>query len=78
MPDSSAFRARARDTGWSEQAARLAAHFSDAGNAAKADVDYTQKKNLKKPPESAAGFVIYHTNYSMTIDTDISGIEQLA
>lgn len=68
MPDDNTF----------EQAARLAAHFSDAGNAAKADVDYTQKKNLKKPPESAAGFVIYHTNYSMTIDTDISGIEQLA
>ncbi|MBQ9827827.1 MAG: NFACT family protein [Lachnospiraceae bacterium] len=68
MPDDLAF----------EQAARLAAHFSDAGNGTKAEVDYTQRKNLKKPPESAAGFVIYHTNYSMTIDTDISAIKKIS
>ena len=29
--------------------------------------DYLQKKNVKKPNSAVPGFVIYHTNYSMTI-----------
>ena len=28
----------------------------------KVEVDYTLKKNLKKPPQQKPGFVIYHQN----------------
>jgi predicted ribosome quality control (RQC) complex YloA/Tae2 family protein len=57
-----------------EEAARLAAHYSEAKNAGKVEIDYTLKKNVKKPSGGKPGFVIYHTNYSMIASTDISGI----
>ncbi|MGN0152043.1 MAG: NFACT family protein [Wujia sp.] len=60
-----------------EEAARLAAHYSSGGQAPKVDIDYTARKNLKKPPRSKPGFVIYHTNYSMTIEPDIHGIREI-
>lgn len=50
-----------------EEAASLAAYFSSQRQSAKVDVDYTLRKNLRKVPNSAPGFVIYHTNYSMTV-----------
>lgn len=53
-----------------EEAARLAAHYSKASRQEKVDVDYIQKKHIKKPAAAKPGFVIYHTNYSMTIDND--------
>ena len=59
-----------------EEAARLAAYYSSGRQAPKVEVDYTEKKNLKKPPHSHPGYVIYHTNYSMTIEPDIKGIVQ--
>ena len=58
-----------------EQAARLAAYYSSGRTAPKVEIDYTRKKNLKRPPASKPGFVIYHTNYSMLIEPDITGIE---
>lgn len=58
-----------------EEAARLAAHFSKGANQDKVEIDYIQKKHVKKPNGSKPGFVVYYTNYSMVIDTDISGIE---
>lgn len=57
-----------------EEAARLAAHYSSAKNAAKVEIDYTQRKNIKKPNGSKPGFVIYYSNYSMVADNDISDI----
>ncbi len=54
-----------------EEAARLAAHYSSARDADKVEIDYTIRKNVKKPAGSKPGFVVYYTNYSMTIDTDI-------
>lgn len=60
-----------------EEAARLAAHFSKASNQSKAEVDYIQKKHIKKPGGSKPGFVVYYTNYSMTISTDITGIREV-
>ena len=36
--------------------------------------DYLQKKNVKKPNGAAPGFVVYYTNYSLTIHPDISGL----
>lgn len=61
-----------------EEAARLAAYYSKGKDAPKVEVDYTERRNLKKPPQAKPGFVIYHTNYSMTIEPDISGIEELS
>ena len=60
-----------------EEAARLAAHYSKGKNAPKVDADYTERRNLRKPPHARPGFVIYHTNYSMTIEPDITGITEL-
>jgi predicted ribosome quality control (RQC) complex YloA/Tae2 family protein len=58
-----------------EEAARLAAHYSKGGTQDKVEVDYIQKKHVKKPGGAKPGFVVYYTNYSMVIDTDISAIE---
>ncbi|NLP34021.1 MAG: fibronectin/fibrinogen-binding protein [Clostridiales bacterium] len=58
-----------------EEAARLAAYYSSARSADKVEIDYTLKKNVKKPSGGKPGFVIYHTNYSMVASTDISNIE---
>ncbi len=60
-----------------EEAARLAAYYSKAKEQDKAEIDYIQKKHVKKPNGSKPGFVVYYTNYSMTIDTDISGIKEV-
>lgn len=57
-----------------EEAARLAAHYSRGKDQEKVEVDYVEKKQVKKVAGAKPGFVIYHTNYSMLIDTDISGI----
>ena len=58
-----------------EDAARLAAYYSSNRAAGKVEIDYIQKKHVKKPGGAKPGFVVYYTNYSMTIDTDISGLE---
>ena len=57
-----------------EEAARLAAHYSKGRGQEKVEIDYTEKKNVKKPGGSKPGFVVYYTNYSMMIDSDISRI----
>ena len=60
-----------------EDAARLAAYYSKARGQDKVEIDYTEKKNVKKPNGSKPGFVVYYTNYSMMIDSDISGLTLL-
>ncbi len=40
-------------------AAQICAYYSDGREAGKVPVDYTKRKFVKKPPKSAAGFVIY-------------------
>jgi len=60
-----------------EEAASLAAFYSKAKTSTKVAVDYTQKKNLKKPNGSALGHVIYHTNYSLFIDPSIEGLTKI-
>ena len=60
-----------------EEAASLAAHFSKAEGAQKVEVDYVQRKQIKKPSGSKPGYVIYHTNYSMSASTDISDIKEV-
>lgn len=60
-----------------EEAARLAAYYSSERHAEKVEIDYTQRKNVKKPTGSKPGFVVYYTNYSMMVPTDIAGIKEL-
>lgn len=57
-----------------EEAASLAAYYSKGHGQEKVEIDYTERKNLKKPNAAKPGFVIYHTNYSMLAGTDISGL----
>lgn len=59
-----------------EEAARLAAYYSKARDQKKAEIDYVQRKHIKKPNGAKPGFVVYYTNYSMTIPTDITGIQE--
>lgn len=58
-----------------EEAARLAAHYSKNRGAEKVEIDYVEKKHVKKPNGAKPGFVVYYTNYSMMIESDISGIQ---
>ena len=57
-----------------EEAAALAAWYSKGRKAPKVDIDYIQRKHIKKVNGAKPGFVIYHTNYSMTIAPDISSV----
>ena len=61
-----------------EEAGKLAGFYSKGRENEKVEIDYLQKKNVKKPNKSAPGFVVYYTNYSLTIHPDISEIEQLS
>lgn len=57
-----------------EEAGRLAAYYSSGRTAPKVEIDYIQKKHVKKPNGSKPGFVVYYTNYSLMIEPDISGL----
>jgi len=48
-----------------EYAAELAAYYSSGRDSQKVEIDYLQKKNVKKPASAVAGFVVYYTNYSL-------------
>ncbi len=61
-----------------EEAAKLAAYYSKGRDADKVEIDYTEKKNVKKPSGGKPGFVVYYTNYSMLVSPDISGIVQIS
>lgn len=61
-----------------EEAGRLAAYYSKGRGLDKVEIDYIQKKHVKKPNSAKPGFVVYYTNYSLMIDSDISGITQLS
>ena len=57
-----------------EEAGILAGYYSKGREDEKVEIDYLQKKNVKKPNGAAPGFVVYYTNYSLTIHPDISGL----
>ncbi len=59
-----------------EEAGRLAAYYSSGRQAPKVEIDYTLKKNLRKPAGAKPGFVIYHTNYSLMAAPDIRNIKE--
>ena len=61
-----------------EEAARLAAYYSANRSSSKVEIDYVEKKQVKKPNKAKPGFVVYYTNYSMMIDSDITNVQQLS
>lgn len=61
-----------------EEAGKLAGYYSKGRDNEKVEIDYLQKKNVKKPNKSTPGFVVYYTNYSLTIHPDITGIELIS
>ena len=55
-----------------EIAASLAAYYSTGRDTEKVEIDYVQRKELRKVAGAAPGYVIYHTNYSMVAKPEIS------
>lgn len=60
-----------------EEAGRLAAFYSKGRDSDKVEIDYLEKKNVKKPNGAKPGFVVYYTNYSLVASPDITGITEI-
>ena len=61
-----------------EEAASLAAYYSSGRSMGKVEIDYVQRKEVKKPSGAKPGFVVYYTNYSMVATAQIpDGVSQL-
>ena len=60
-----------------EEAGRLAAYYSKGRTAPKVEIDYIQKKHVKKPAGAKPGFVVYYTNYSLMAEPDIAGLSEV-
>ena len=58
-----------------EEAGKLAAYYSKNRGNEKVEIDYIEKKHVKKPSGGKPGFVVYYTNYSLMIDSDITDIQ---
>lgn len=61
-----------------EEAGRLAAYYSKSRGSDKVEIDYVEKKHVKKPNGAKPGFVVYYTNYSLVIDSDISALQAVS
>lgn len=48
-----------------EEAGALAAYYSKGRGSDKVEIDYIERRNIKKVTGAAPGFVIYHKNYSL-------------
>jgi predicted ribosome quality control (RQC) complex YloA/Tae2 family protein len=60
-----------------EEAAALAAYYSKGREQEKVEIDYMERKHVKKPNGSKPGFVVYYTNYSLVAKPDISGLVEV-
>ena len=60
-----------------EEAGKLAAYYSQNRGNEKVEIDYIERKHIKKPSGGKPGFVVYYTNYSLMIDSDISALQLL-
>ena len=60
-----------------ETAAALAGYYSSLSDNEKVEIDYLQKKNVKKPNGAAPGFVVYYTNYSMIATPSIANLKRI-
>lgn len=62
-----------------EEAASLAAYWSRGRSAGRVEVDYLEKRGVKKPAGARPGFVIYHSNYSVEVAAVIpAGVTELS
>ncbi len=55
-----------------EIAAAAAAYYCKGADQDKVEIDYVQRREVKKPAGAKPGFVVYYTNYSMAIAPGIS------
>ena len=60
-----------------EEAAALAAYFSQAKNSSTVPVDYTHVRNVKKPVGAKPGMVIYENQWTLYINPDPELAERL-
>ncbi len=60
-----------------EEAASLAAYYSKGRSAGRVEIDYLEKRNVKKPGGARPGFVVYYTNYSINVDAKIDGLKEV-
>ncbi len=59
------------------EAATLAAYYSGGRSATAVAVDYTLRKNIKKPAGARPGMVIFSTNYTVMITPDAQTVKKL-
>lgn len=59
------------------EAAQLAAYYSKAQGSSMVPVDYTEKRNVKKPNGAKPGMVIYETNKTAYVNADEEIIHKL-
>lgn len=57
-----------------ERAGALAGAYSKGKDLDKVEIDYVIKKEVKKPNGAKPGFVVYYTNYSMTVAPGTKGL----
>ena len=57
-----------------EEAGALAAYYSKGRDQDKVEIDYVQKKEVKKPAGAKPGFVVYYTNYSLVAEPSLDGL----
>lgn len=55
-----------------EIAGSLAAYYSKNRTSGKVEVDYLERRNVKKPSGAKPGFVVYYTNYSLMATPEIA------
>ena len=60
-----------------EEAGRIAAYYSKGRGTDKVEIDYLERKNVKKPNRDKPVFVVYYTNYSLVASPDISGLTMI-
>ncbi|MDY4692560.1 MAG: NFACT RNA binding domain-containing protein [Blautia sp.] len=60
-----------------EIAGQLAAYYSKGRTAPKVEIDYIQKKHVKKPAGAKPGFVVYYTNYSLMASPSLEGVKEV-
>ena len=60
-----------------KEGAMLAAYFSQAQSSSNIPVDYTIKKNVKKPNGAKPGMVIYYTNKTIYVTPDEKAIKNM-
>lgn len=59
------------------EAANLAAFYSKARNSSSVPVDYTERKNVKKPSGAKPGMVIYYTNRTLYVTPSSEVVENI-